>query len=349
MDGQYPYIFRIRYIYVSLVLILILSSCEKKKEKDVVEYIQNRISFIVNQTSKSVVTVYNKHNENVKFLPDRPFDDESVGSGFVIKKDMRYLYIATNAHVIEKNQTIKVKFYNKKTYRAQVVGLDEKTDIAIIKVPLTNSIKDVPSMKFSDIDSIKIGNFVLAVGNPYGLGITYTFGIVSATDRTVGISQFEDYIQTDAPINPGDSGGPLLDMNGKVIGMNIATVQTGQGLGFAIPVDILEYISSQIIKYGKVERGFIGITVDDISEDARDIFPHVEGGVIVLKVQKDSPAMRSGIKSGDILYKINGELIKDTKMFNRILLKTKPNQMVELEIFRKGEKITINLITENIG
>lgn len=331
--------------YVLLFLVLIITSCEKKREKDTVEYIQDRINRIVNQTAKSVVTVYNTHSEKVKFIPDGQFDDESVGSGFVIKRDLKYLYIATNAHVVEKSKSVKVKFSNGRSYKGEVVGLDEKTDIAVIKVVLHSNLRDITPLKLGDIKSVKVGNFVLAVGSPYNLGISYTFGIVSAIDRDVGVSPFEGYIQTDASINPGDSGGPLLDINGRVIGMNIAVVQSGQGLGFAIPVDVVSYITDQIVKYGKLERGLIGIAVDEISEEQKEKL-NIENGILIVKVQKNSPAMKAGLKSGDILLKFNGELIQSTKRLNRMMLQIKPNQMVELEILRNGQKFTINIITQ---
>ncbi|MCX7761098.1 MAG: trypsin-like peptidase domain-containing protein [Hydrogenothermaceae bacterium] len=345
MDSRHSIFLNIKYIYFATVILLLISSCEKKREKDTVEYLQYRINYIVNQTSKSIVTVYTKGSENVKLLPGNQFDDESVGSGFVFKKDFKYIYVVTNSHVIEKSKNIKVKFYNGRWYKAELVGKDDKIDIAVLRIPLNNHLRDVYPLKMADRESIRVGNFVLAAGSPYNLGISYTFGIVSALDRDVGISQFEGYIQTDAPINPGDSGGPLLDMNGRVIGMNIATVQTGQGLGFAIPVDILKYVTNQLVKYGKVDRGFIGITVDDLSEDIMEKL-HIENGVIVIKVQKNSPAMKAGIKSGDIILKVNSELIKDTKRFNRILLEIKSGQFIEFEILRNGHKITISLITE---
>lgn len=334
-----------RYAILLVLLVLFLVSCEKKREKDTVEYLQDKISRIVNQTNKSIVTVYNTRSEKIKFIPDNEFDDGSVGSGFVIKKDFKYLYIVTNAHVVEKSKSIKVKFYNNRSYKAELVGLDEKTDIAVIKVSIYNPLRDIVPLSLAKEKTVKVGSFVLAAGNPYNLGTTYTLGIVSAVDRDVGISPFERYIQTDASINPGDSGGPLLDMNGQVIGMNVAVVQSGQGLGFAIPVDVVKYVVNQIVKYGKLERGYIGITVDDLSEEQREKL-NIDSGVLVVKVQKNSPAMKAGLKSGDVIIKLNGELIHSTKKLNRIMLEIKPNQMVELEILRNSQKITINLITQ---
>ncbi|MCX7738760.1 MAG: trypsin-like peptidase domain-containing protein [Hydrogenothermaceae bacterium] len=334
-----------RYTVLLVLLVLFLVSCEKKREKDTVEYLQDRINRIVNQTNKSIVTVYNTHLEKIKFIPDNEFDDESIGSGFVIKKDLKYLYIVTNAHVVEKSKSIKVKFYNNRSYKAELAGLDEKTDIAVIKVSIHNPLRDIAPLSLAREKTVKIGSFVLAVGSPYNLGTTYTLGIVSAVDRDVGISPFEGYIQTDASMNPGDSGGPLLDMNGQVIGINVAVVQSGQGLGFAIPVDVVKYVVNQIVKYGKLERGYIGITVDDLSEEQREKL-NVDSGVLVVRVQKNSPAMKAGLKSGDVIIKLNGELIHSVKKLNRILLEIKPNQMVELEILRNSQKITINLITQ---
>lgn len=333
------------YVYLLIFVFVLVSSCEKKKDKDVVDRLQERINYIINQTNRSIVIVYNKHLEQVKFVPDGQFDDESVGSGFVIKKDFKYLYIATNAHVVEKAKTVKVKFFDERSYKADVIGIDEKTDIAVIKVNLYNTLRDVNPLKLADEKGVNVGDLVLAVGNPYNLGTTYTLGIISALDRDVGISPFEGYIQTDASINPGDSGGPLIDMNGHVIGMNVAVVQSGQGLGFAIPVDILDYVVNQIIKYGGIERGFIGISVEDLTQEQKEKL-NIDSGVMIIKVQRNSPAMKAGLKVGDVLTKLNGELIKNTRKLNRMLLEIKPNQMVELEVLRKGQKITINLVTQ---
>lgn len=333
------------YVYLFILIFVLTTSCEKKKDKDTVERLQDRINYIVSKTNKSIVTVYNKHSQQIKFVPDSQFDDESVGSGFVIKKDIKYLYIVTNAHVIEKAKNIKVKFFNDRSYKADVVGIDEKTDIAVIRVNLYSALREISPLKLADKTSIKVGDLVLAAGNPYNLGTTYSLGIVSALDRDIGISSFEGYIQTDASINPGDSGGPLIDMNGYVVGMNIAVVQSGQGLGFAIPVDILSYVVNQIIKYGSVERGFIGIAVENLTEEQIEKL-NIDSGVMIVRVQKNSPAMKAGLKSGDIITKLNGELIKNTRILNKILLEIKPNQMIELEVLRNGQKITINLVTQ---
>lgn len=332
------------YLYL-LVMFILATSCEKKREKDVVQHLQERINRIVLQTNKSIITVHNKQPQQIKFIPDSQFDDESVGSGFVIKKDLKFLYIATNAHVVEKAKNVKVKFYNGKSYPGEVIGKDEKTDIAVIRVNIYNALRNITPLKLASKDSVEVGNLVISAGSPYNLGTTYTLGIVSAVDRDIGISPFEGYIQTDAPINPGDSGGPLLDMEGQVIGMNIAVVQSGQGLGFAIPSDVVNYVVNQLIKHGRVERGYIGITVDNIPEETAEK-THIEEGVVVIKVHKNSPAMKAGLKTGDIITKLNSNTIKDTKKFNRMMLEVKPNQMIELEVIRNGQKITINLVTQ---
>ena len=325
-----------------ILLHLIIQSCESKKEKDAVKLIQDRIENVISQTTPSVVTIFRKQDKE-KSLLLKDIDDESVGSGFVIKKTSNYLYIATNAHVIEKKGSIFVRFYNDRVFKAEVVGVDTKTDIAVLKVKLNNFNRDIKSLKFEYMENVKPGMFVLVAGSPYNLGHTYTFGIISAINREVGISSIEGFIQTDASINPGDSGGPLLNLDGKVVGMSIATVQTGQGIGFAIPVDILQDTVNQLIKYGKVRRGWIGIVVTDVSEEIKERM-NIDGGALVLKIEKKSPASGTGLIVGDIITKINGNPIKNSKEFRIFLNKVKPGDMIELEIINSKGKRTVTVI-----
>lgn len=339
MDEK-EYIYKTFKLYLVVFLLLVIS-CEQKREKDTVTLLQDRIQDVINQTYPSIVTIFSKREKsNLSF---KDFDNESVGSGFVIRKTLNYLYIATNAHVIEKYNNVYVKFYNDRIMKGEVVGIDNKTDIAVIKVKLLHINNSIKPLKFEKKENIKPGIFVLAAGSPYNLGHSYSFGIISATDRDLGITDIEGYIQTDAAINPGDSGGPLLNLYGKVVGMNIATVQTGQGLGFAISTEILEDIANQLIKYGKVSRSWIGLKVADLSEEIKEK-TNIEEGVIVLKIEKNSPSSNTGLVVGDIITKVNGIPVKNLREFKKIINMVKPGEMIELEVLNIKGKKTITII-----
>ncbi len=335
---------KIKVLLLTFVIITVLSSCEKKKEKDVVNLLQERIESIVKDATPSIVTVFTKPKQSQQIL-FKDLDDESVGSGFVIKRSQTHLYIATNAHVIGNNNQVYVRFYNDRVMKADVIGIDSPTDIAVLRVKINHLNKDIKPLKLEDVKNVNTGMLVLAAGSPYNLSHTFTFGIVSALDREVGVSEVEGYIQTDAAINPGDSGGPLLNLDGKVIGMNIATVQSGQGLGFAIPSDILNDVINQLIKYGKVSRGYIGISVGDLSEELKEKL-EIDSGVLVLKVKKNSPAAVSGLKEGDIITKFNGNLIKNSKDFRKMFRKAKPGDMIELEVISGKSKKVITVVAQ---
>ncbi|WP_297889401.1 trypsin-like peptidase domain-containing protein [Sulfurihydrogenibium sp.] len=335
---------KVKTLILTFIIISILSSCEKKREKDAVELIQERVERIIKETTPSIITVFIKPKQNQQII-FKDLDDESIGSGFIVKKTQTHLYIATNAHVIGNNNQVYIRLYNDRVMKADVVGIDNPTDIAVLKVKINHLNKDLKPLKLEDVKNITIGMFVLAAGSPYNLGHTYTFGIVSALDREVGISEIEGYIQTDAAINPGDSGGPLLDMDGKVIGMNIATVQSGQGLGFAIPSDVINDVVNQLIKYGKVSRGYIGITVGDLSEELKEKL-EIDGGTIILKVKKGSPSDVSELKEGDIITKFNGNLIKNSRDFRKMFRKVKPGDMIELEVISGKNKKVITVVAQ---
>ncbi|PMP77644.1 MAG: serine protease [Sulfurihydrogenibium sp.] len=335
---------KIKLIIIYFIILSVLSSCEEKKEKDAVKLIQERIEKVIKDTTPSVVTIFTKPKKNERIL-FKDSDDESIGSGFVFKKTQTHLYIATNAHVIGNNNQVYIRFYNDRVMKADVVGIDNPTDIAVLKVKINHINKDIKPLALEDTKNINIGMFVLAAGSPYNLGHTYTFGIISALDRNVGISEIENFIQTDAAINPGDSGGPLLDLDGKVVGINIATVQSGQGLGFAIPVYILSDVLNQLTKYGKVTRGYLGINVGDLSEELKEKLG-IDYGVIILKVKKNSPAYLAELKEGDIITKFNGELVKNSKELYKIFQKVKPGDMVEIEIIRGQTKKVVTVIIQ---
>ena len=336
-----------------LVILIIFLSCEKKdqqkpaekKEVNPVLLIQERISSVIENTKPSLVTVISHLNKGKDFsFIDR--ENESLGSGFIIDKDDKFLYILTNAHVLEKSTDVDVQFFNEIKKKAQVVGYDSKSDIAVLKVILDKSIQNAKPVKIGDLSKMKAGYFVLSAGSPYNLGHTYTFGIISALHRNLGLSPYEDYIQTDAAINPGNSGGPLFDINGNVIGMNTAIIDAGQGIGFALPINTVLNIYKEILKYGKVRRGWLGVLVQPISERAKDKLK-IKNGVVVIKVFKNSPAEKAGIDVGDIILAINGKPVKNPQDLAFEIQKLKPESNVEIKVLKNKQIQTIKVLIES--
>ena len=273
-------------------------------------------------------------------FPDH-FQTRALGSGFIVKVEDGWAYILTNNHVVAKAKKIKVKLSDGSVYRAKIVGRDPKTDIAVIKIKVGN--KKVPTVELGDSDNIKVGEFVIAVGNPYGLNWTVTHGIVSAKGRHgLGLNPIEDFIQTDAAINPGNSGGPLCDIHGKVIGINTAIVRNAQGLGFAVPINIAKKVMNDLLKYGKVIRGWLGVYIEDVSADLAKKFG-VKTGVLVTKVIPGSPAEKGGLKSGDIIVRFNGKPVKNVADLQLKVINTPPGEKVEITVIRDGKEKTLNV------
>src|SRR5664280_1824190 len=240
-------------------------------------------------------------------IPQREFKQRSLGSGFIISNDG---YIFTNNHVVEQADKILVKVSDGKEYEAKIIGTDAKTDIALIKIKPSNSL---PVVEIGDSDKVRVGEWVIAIGNPFGLEQTLTAGIISAKGRVIGAGPYDNFIQTDASINPGNSGGPLFSMDGRVIGINTAIVAQGQGIGFAIPINMANTILADLKTKGKVTRGWLGVSIQDIGEDmARNMNYKSRSGAIVSDVIAGDPADRAGIKVYDIVIEINGKVIKDT-------------------------------------
>jgi serine protease Do len=240
-------------------------------------------------------------------MPQREFKQRSLGSGFIISSDG---YIFTNNHVVEQTDKILVKVSDGKEYEAKIIGTDAKTDIALIKIKPDNNL---PFVEIGDSDALRVGEWVIAIGNPFGLEQTVTAGIVSAKGRVIGAGAYDNFIQTDASINPGNSGGPLFNMAGKVIGINTAIVAQGQGIGFAIPINMAKSILADLKTKGKVTRGWLGISIQNITEDiAKNINHKNKNGALVSDVFKGDPADIAGIKVGDIITEINGKPVKDT-------------------------------------
>lgn len=270
-------------------------------------------------------------------IPDRELKQQSLGSGFIIDKDG---YIITNNHVVEGADEIKVKLADGREFKAKVIGRDPKTDLALIKI--TTLFKNLPVLPLGDSDKVRVGDWVLAVGNPFGLEHTVTQGIISATGRVIGSGPYDNFLQTDAPINPGNSGGPLINLKGEVIGINTAIIATGQGIGFAIPSNMAKSVVSQLKEKGKVVRGWLGVSVQTITPEMAAAFGLKEPkGAIVSDVVAGSPAQTAGIKRGDIITAYDGKEIKRMSDLPRLVAETPVGKTVEIKVIRDGREMVL--------
>ncbi|MBW1940155.1 MAG: DegQ family serine endoprotease [Deltaproteobacteria bacterium] len=272
----------------------------------------------------------------------REFKQKSLGSGFIFDKEG---YIITNNHVIEGADQIKVKLNNEKEFDAKIIGRDPSTDIAVIKI---KSAHNLPVVTLGDSDAMKVGEWVIAIGSPFGLEHTVTAGIISAKGRVIGSGPYDDFIQTDASINPGNSGGPLINMNGEVIGINTAIVAGGQGIGFAIPINVAKGIVEQLIKSGEVTRGWIGVAIQSLSEELAEYYGIKKGqGVLVTEVFSGDPADKAGIQPKDIIIEINGKEVGKSRTLSRVVADIKVGTTAKIKVLRNGRKKTFNVrVTE---
>jgi serine protease Do/serine protease DegQ len=264
--------------------------------------------------------------------------DKSLGSGFLISRDG---FIVTNDHVVRDAESIQVKLSNDKVYDAKVIGGDPKTDIAVIKINVT----DLPAAVLGDSDKLDVGQWAIAIGNPFGLDRTMTVGVISATGRSnVGIETYENFIQTDASINPGNSGGPLLNIYGEVIGINTAIVAAGQGIGFAIPINMAKPVFTQLIQKGSVSRGYMGVTIQAVTEELAQSFGLKQaGGALVNDIIKGSPADRAGVLQGDVITALNGAEVKDPSHLQRLVAEAGIGKAVKVTVFREGKTLELSM------
>lgn len=268
----------------------------------------------------------------------RDFKQRSLGSGFIIDKDG---YIVTNNHVIDNADKIVVILNDEKEFEAQIVGRDKNTDLALIKI---ESNHNLPVLGFGDSEALKVGQWVVAIGNPFGLEQTVTAGIVSAKGRVIGSGPYDDFIQTDASINPGNSGGPLLNMKGEVVGINTAIVAGGQGIGFAIPVNLAKNIIVQLKSTGEVTRGWLGVGIQDISEEVAEYYGIKEKkGVLVTEVFPGDPADLAGIKPKDIILSVNGKAVDSARQLTGMIADISVGDTIKIKINRNGKPQTIDV------
>jgi serine protease Do len=270
--------------------------------------------------------------------PHEKMETHALGSGFVISSDG---LILTNNHVVEKATEIKVKLIDGRIYDAKLVGRDPKTDLALIQATPD---KYFPKpVVLGNSDAMRVGDWVMAVGNPFGLGNTVTTGIISAKSRVLGAGPYDDFLQTDAAINPGNSGGPLFNMQGQVIGINTAIIAQAQGIGFAIPINIAKNLLPQL-KTGKIVRGWLGIMIQDITPElAKSFGLKSSKGVIISDVVKGSPADQASLQRGDVIVQFNGKEIENARMLSQMAAATAPNTSVKIEILRNGQQETVSL------
>jgi serine protease Do len=278
-----------------------------------------------------------------RFFQEMPQAPESrramgAGSGVIISKDG---YILTNNHVVEDAKEVTVTLANQKEYKARVVGRDPKTDLAVLKV---KSRESFPAVTMGDSDQLQVGDWVVAIGNPFGLNNTVTSGIVSAKGRVIGAGPYDDFIQTDASINPGNSGGPLINMQGELVGINTAIIPNGKGIGFAIPVNTAKPLVPQLIATGAVARGYLGVTIQSITPElAKAMKLRDRKGALVADVVPGGPADRGGIKRGDVIITYNGKEVEDSHHLPALVAATPVNQEATLTVRRNGQEQKLSM------
>lgn len=264
--------------------------------------------------------------------PSRSPEQRGVGSGFVLSREG---YIVTNNHVVEDAEQIKVKLSTGKEYDGKVVGRDPKTDLALVKIDGSDDLHPLP---LGNSDDLKVGSWVVAVGSPFGLEQTVTAGIVSAKGRVIGSGPYDNFIQTDASINPGNSGGPLINTKGEVVGINTAIVASGQGIGFAIPVNMAKEIAPQLQEKGHVTRGWFGVSIQEMSPELAKSFGMKENkGALVAEVVTGSPAEKAGIEQGDIIVEFDGKAVSESKDLPKIVASTPVGKAVNVKLSRSGK------------
>jgi len=313
---------------------------------------------VVTITTVTKARVSNLNLRNFQGIPDpffrqffgnqfpqvREQPQSGLGSGVIISPDG---YIVTNNHVIDGADVVSVSLADNREFKkAHIVGRDPKTDIAVIKVDA----KDLPAIVFTESSRVEVGDCVLAIGNPFGIGETVTTGIVSAKGRRAGLGlEYEDFIQTDAAINPGNSGGALVDIDGRLIGINTAILSRSggfQGVGLAVPSDLVRNVVDQLVQHGKVVRGFIGVNIQNISPALAETFGLKERtGALVSDVTPNSPAAKAGLQSGDVIIEVDGKSVADTNELRTVVSQTAPGTKLTLRVQRDGKSETFNLVT----
>ena len=341
---------KFKKLFITIFAICICSNLlAKEVPNSFADLAERLMPSVVNISTTTTVTTKNNPFPGFKFPPGSPFEDmfkefgspqtrkaSALGSGFII--DEKGIVI-TNNHVIKDAEDIVVTVNGAKEYKAKIIGKDPLSDLAVLQIE--SKVKFTP-VKFGDSDKARIGDWVIAIGNPFGLGGTVTAGIISARNRSIGLSRYEDYIQTDASINSGNSGGPLFDMNGNVIGINTAILgQSGSiGIGFSIPSNSAKKVINQLIKFGETKRGWLGVRIQEVTKEIADIEKLDEPrGALVASVAEKSPSDKAGIKAGDIILEFNGIKIKEMKELPKIVAQTEVGKIVVVKVWRNKKEI----------
>ncbi len=340
--------FKSYLISIVIFFSITISSYSKGVPESFADLAEKLMPSVVNiSTTQTIVTSTNPFP--FQFPPGSPFGDmfkefgtpqerksSALGSGFIIDEKG---IVVTNNHVIQDAEDIIVRVNGDKEYNAKVIGSDPLSDIAVLQLDTKEKFTPV---KFGNSDNARIGDWVIAIGNPFGLGGTVTSGIISARNRSIGLSRYEDYIQTDASINSGNSGGPLFDMNGDVIGINTAILgRSGSiGIGFSIPSNSAKIVIDQLIEFGETKRGWLGVRIQDVTKEIADVENLGEPrGALVASVAENSPSAKAGVKAGDIILEFNGEKINQMKELPIIVAKTEVGKKVDVKIWRNKKEI----------
>src|SRR3984957_6397605 len=326
--------------------------------KDIAHQLNNAYTAVYEKVAPAVVVV-DVEKSSRSGNPSNPMDgfdfffkgprdeseqpDQSEGSGFIVRQDG---YIVTNNHVIDGEDKINVKLKDGRVLTAKVVGSDDRTDIAVLKIDAS----DLPAIEFANSDDVKVGQIVCAIGTPYKFAYTFTTGVVSAKGRNELLpDKYEDYIQTDAAINPGNSGGPLCDIDGKVIGMNTLIHGLNRGLGFAISSNLFKQVSDQLISTGKIVRPWLGIIIESLNGENRgDLFKGLDKGVGIRTVQAETPAPKRDRRPADVITEVDGIAVGSARDLQREILKKKVGDQVNLGIWRNGKRLVVPVRTEEL-
>ena len=362
------------FCYLSILILVVFISPainSHPTHKTFSELAEELLPSVVNISTIQFKSVDGYELDNIpqfKFPPGSPFEDDfrdfynehrddntpkkrkttQLGSGFIIGESgyvERQVYIVTNSHQIVDAEKIEVIFQDETKLKAELVGKDLKLDIAVLKVITTKKVK---ALKWGDSSKSRVGDWILTIGNPYGLGGTVTKGIISAKSRDIGTGPYDNFIQTDAPTNPGSSGGPMINMDGEVIGINTAMFSpsgVSVGIGFAIPSLMAIDVIDQLKKFGKTSRGWLGVRIQLVTEEIAEGFGlDSPKGALVASIENNSPSSRAGVKHGDIILKFDGKNIKSARNFPRIVATRKVGENVQLEIWRDNNIIHLNVL-----
>jgi len=336
---------------LSLVLAflsLVISTSSAAQSKDnagtkVLQDLQNVFVDLADRVKPAVVNISPATHSTAKPGESphggRPPEGSGSGSGVIIDKKG---YIVTNNHVVGEAAEVEVRLSDKSHFTGKVIGKDPDTDVAVVKIDANH---DLPYVSLGDSGMVKVGQWVIAVGNPFGLDRTVTVGVVSALGReNVNLSRYEDFIQTDASINPGNSGGPLFNINGDVIGINTAIINFAQGIGFAIPSNMVQNVMNQLISKGRVVRGWLGVGIQPVTADLAAKFNVKEGeGVLVNEVFEGDPAFKGGMQPGDIIVKLDGKIVDTPQTLSRLIAQLQPGKDAAFDIFRDGKQKSLSI------